>query len=141
MSKINLKFWKSKEPEQLEPMADPMSNPSPGLPDQNLGLNEPDMGLGKGPDFPDHPGPAPVDPLSGPPGGAQQFSQPASQPSPQYQAPDPKKDFDLIIAKLDMIKAELDAMNQRILKIEHLADRARSSEATPTPMRRYAREY
>jgi len=36
----------------------------------------------------------------------------------------PNKDFELISSKLDTIKAELDAMNQRIQKIEKLAEKS-----------------
>lgn len=46
----------------------------------------------------------------------------------------PTKDFDLISSKLDTIKAELDSMNQRIQKIEKIAEESQKEEKKKDPV-------
>jgi len=48
-----------------------------------------------------------------------------SQMSPQ-QGPDISKDLEMISLKLDAIKSELDAMNQRLKSLESIAEREQS---------------
>ena len=45
----------------------------------------------------------------------------------------PNRDFELISAKLDAIKSELDSMNQRLVKIEKLADEELAQRARKKP--------
>jgi hypothetical protein len=52
------------------------------------------------------------------------FSQSSAQP--MSQGPDMSKDLQMISLKLDAIKSELDAMNQRLKSLEMIAEREQS---------------
>jgi hypothetical protein len=51
------------------------------------------------------------------------FGQPPTSMMPQSQGPDISKDLQMISLKLDSIKSELDAMNQRLKSLESIAER------------------
>ena len=130
-----LAFWKH----------DDLDTPKPDF-GKDLGLGS-DPGLTKHDDFADK-GFAPKDdftPTGGETAPTSPFDQPfpATRPSPavprqtgqaySQQAQDPmaelKREIDLISSKIDTIRALIDAMNQRIVNIEHIA--RQEQEETP----------
>ncbi len=107
----------------------------------DLGLDEP-SGLGSTPNYNEPPGSPDV--YGAPPGGSGMLSTPSSPSAlspeqmgfervhdkePDFSAHDRKlgeinmgKDLEIISAKLDAIKAELDSMSQRMKRLERLAE-------------------
>lgn len=55
--------------------------------------------------------------------GNNAFGQSSLSQMPQSQGPDISKDIQMISLKLDAIKSELDAMNQRLKSLESIAER------------------
>ncbi|MFC1647833.1 hypothetical protein ACFL1B_00365 [Nanoarchaeota archaeon] len=102
------KFWKHDDLDldtELPPL-DPANDPT-GMGDVGMPKDSPDMEqLGKSwePDI----------------GGRDPRG--LAAPQQQQQMMDPNKDFDLLSSKLDAIKAVLDSMDQRIRRIENLAE-------------------
>ena len=163
VGKINLKFWKKKDDlgeDEFKPLGGDPASPGPDMGGpENMGLGSPNMGL---PDASRDPlgisgaGQPPVDPFASQDHSAspsqqgvpseQPFGQQAApsmrqSPGPQSSVPNNSRDFDLIVAKLDMIKSELDSINQRISRIERMNERAESTPEAPYPSKKYAREY
>jgi hypothetical protein len=109
-----------------------------GKDDLNLGFDDPLAGNRGGNQFmglpPQHSAPPQEFPDFGAnqPGSFNDYSQHQQAQRPVYQEIGPvqqapqqsgfERDLQLISAKLDAIKSELDAMNQRIIKIEKIAD-------------------
>lgn len=72
------------------------------------------------------------------------YNYPGSAPVPgqnrqAYQEYDeaPSRDVELILAKLDAIKAELDSVHQRVRKLEQIADGSQSSPQSRAPSPKY----
>jgi hypothetical protein len=120
-----LAFWRKKE-EPLPPLG---GAPGLGLPKDDLGLSPPEgleeptaAGIAPPGAPPEIPGPAPMpgsepeptSPMSTPPGFR-------AQPPPPMGPPHMEKDFELISAKLDALKASLDSVNQRLANLERIA--------------------
>jgi hypothetical protein len=132
---INLKFWKKKDDLGLQDFKpiDPLGGNDLGLPKQDFGVTNPtadNFQLSQG------------------------FQQPQAQPFQQFQQQAPQqqfqqpqsfpsnnaRDLDLVLAKLDAIKAEIDSLHQRIMRIERIAELS-SEPTSQQAMRKYAREY
>lgn len=148
MRRINLKFWKKKDNEaSVDPFAGGGSNL--GLNQPNLGLDNQDPGLApQGKEGMPGSTPPPLDKSFDQFGGtgsqdAASFQPPQEQSFPQQASPkalqDNKKDFDLVLAKLDSIKSELDSIHQRLQRLEMVG--FNKQPEAPQPLRRYAREY
>jgi hypothetical protein len=115
-------FWNKKKDDDLgldmnAPKDDlglpPLDNP-PGSSSAGSGFRDPGLI--------DHPSPSPSSFGSPDAFSQQKESTPMQQSVPGTSPEDLKRDIELMIAKLDAIKAELDAVNQRIIKIERIAD-------------------
>ncbi|MFH1505768.1 MAG: hypothetical protein ABIE94_02155 [archaeon] len=107
---------------------DPMGNPRApmGMPPQHVPQEYPDLGAGQPSAFNDY-------------RQNQQNERPTFHElgtnlneTPQHPE-DSHREFELISAKLDAIKSELDSMNQRLVKIEKLADRELEQQARKRP--------
>lgn len=134
---MNLKFWKKKDDLGL-----------PGGNDLGLGgMPSDDPGFGQPPGM-DMPSESPMPDSLTP--SSQGFGHQATpnlshhQENPQFQQAMPVQEKDgreteLILAKLDSIKSELDSINQRLMRLERIAESSGSD--VPQPSKRYARIY
>ena len=123
-----VKFWKRDDPGRDLSYDLGAQNFGTQDPNQQLGQFNPDPmpGSSHGTQFPDQ-------------GGQEQSASPDRYPMPQYPASVPfpgsqqvspqareeaihPRDVELILAKLDAIKSELDALHQRVRKIEQTSD-------------------
>ncbi len=154
-----LMFWKGSEnlitpnnagldiqmPDLNSPAGLPNSDQALGLPNMNPGLpphensfneslNTPNMNLnqsqGQNHQFGSQ---------SGFPSSQQNYSQQQFTPisSQQDQSSELQKDIQIISLKLDAIKSELDAMNQRIVTIEKIAQNEQTKQTQQTQRRWY----
>jgi hypothetical protein len=108
-----LKFWKGKEPALDEPTITPPEKP-PGMSDLDTGP------MGPEPELPGMPGEEfakPTSAMAPEQPSAFQKIEPPTPPGAQS-AGDTNKDFQLINAKLDAIKAGIDHLNARLDKLE-----------------------
>jgi len=147
---INLKFWKKKDEDLgldnldkgLPGMGDTPTPPDIGF-ENNQGFDQPNLGLENSPTG--------LEPKKNDFSGNPDFSQPTQnhpfspdhnqQPSQGFQQPNNNsKDFDIVISRLDAIKSQLESMNQRLLRLEMMAEKS-SHDEMPARTRRYAREY
>ena len=114
-----LKFWKKKEglddfdPLAHDPMGGQMEHPQgeSKYQDWNATNSYQQPGLGEAGGLGGEPG-------LGQPGQPQAFQDAAQHTAPQAGG----KDIELLSAKLDAIKAQMDVINQRLIKIEKIAE-------------------
>ena len=112
-------FKKEKPLDEIAPLPDLSQSSLPPLPDS----------LGGHMDPPAFSAPEPSQPFS------QSYDHPIASFSPTKSDTHPSydKDFQIILARLDAIRSELDSINQRVIHIEKIAE---GSENKP-PMKRY----
>lgn len=119
---------------------DPLDEPDPFANDQGFGPQDPfnhplpQQGQAPGSAFPpmDHPDT---------PDSISKFNAPLTQTeqAPHQEGPDLQKDLSLIIAKIDAVKSELDAVNIRLMKIERTLEGGEQEKKRPP--RKYANVY
>lgn len=142
---VNLKFWQKKDKgfgldEDFPSSRDIAAPHDLGLPLGDLGFQGPmDSNIGKGFDQQHIPGQF----TSPPDFGQQQVQQRQNtfqqQPIHPEQHQGNNRDLDLVLAKLDAIKSELNAINQRLLRLEIVSEQ--KQEPSQYSIRKYAREY
>ncbi|RJQ15861.1 hypothetical protein C4573_06950 [Candidatus Woesearchaeota archaeon] len=132
---MNLKFWKKKDSldltkDSLGLPETPSFNQDFGFPDSNQQFQSFQQPLQQ----------PMMDPLrdASPMREVNRFS---PQPVPQQQNDSVQKDMELIIAKIDAIKSELDSIHQRVMKIEKVLDSGPWEPSMQKNIKRYASEY
>ncbi|MBU0667270.1 MAG: hypothetical protein ABIC91_00335 [Nanoarchaeota archaeon] len=123
-----LKFWKKEEDFNFD---DPLMNDNSTNMNMDLGLDQHKTdGLINTPDgLP--PSESAFEQVKRDDSNRSLFAQQQKTSSPFDAQPIPQnKDLELISAKLDTIKAELDAINQRVQKIERIADSEHNKKAS-----------
>ncbi len=137
MLRINLKFWKKKDDLGLG-ADEPGMEDTPMPPDLGLGQNPPGFGAGEFAEpFPEKNIHQPNSNFPKEQPFTPDFNQP---PRHEYSQQSNAKDFEVVIARLDAVKSQLESINQRLMRLEMLAERS-SDQENPRIARRYAREY
>ncbi len=128
-----LAFWRKEEPALPKPedfdKGLGMSTPDLGLPGEDLGLPKP-TGMPEMPGMEKMPGAEPLPPLPEAPRLEEVKPEPAP---PMGAAPAPPtgaasgKDLEIISLKLDSLKTTLEALNERLARLEKMAEGGRES--------------
>jgi hypothetical protein len=126
-----LAFWRREEPALPKPedFGKGLGGPELGLPGEDLGLPKP-TGM---PDMPEMPGAGAPPPFPEPPRLEEVRPEPALPPGavPVHPAAAPGavsgKDLEIISLKLDSLKTTLEAINERLARLEKMAEGGRES--------------